>query len=250
MFFATKQKKHPILRLISGPMMAVFVNMMASHASAEQIIQFEPSENIRHAAKKFLEEMTNAADNPSITINVNQLDQRLRLRHCVNKLHTSLPAGSKSDGRMTVAVSCNLPVSWKVLISATVYKFADVIVAKNNIAKKSIISEQDIEVKRVNISTLRKEPVQNKAQVVDTSPKRFLKAGSVIFKDSICMVCRGDIVQISAKNQFFAINLQGIALADATMGESTKVRNTQSKRSFSARVIGKDQLEVILAAAR
>ncbi len=89
-----------------------------------------------------------------------------------------------------------------------------------------------------------------KAQVLNTSPKRNIRAGSVIFEDSICMVCRGDIVQVSAKNQFLAINLQGVALADATIGENTKVRNLQSKRSFNARVVGKNQLEVSLTAVK
>ena len=78
----------------------------------------------------------------------------------------------------------------------------------------------------------------------------MLFRSSIIFEDSICLVCRGDSVQITAKSDFLNINLEGIALADANIGEMTLVRNKQSKRSFSAKVIGKDRLEVKLASKR
>ena len=249
-FFAAKHEKKSILRESIRLFLAILVNILPIVVNAQQTSTFEPAENIRLAAKIFLEEMTNAADNPSISVNIGQLDPRLRLRQCDNKLQSFLPGSSKPTGRVTVGVSCTSPVLWKIFISATVDEYIQVIVAKTNIAKKSIITAQDIEFKRVNIAVLRKQPVTTKAQVLNTSPKRYISAGSVIFEGNICMVCRGDIVQVSAGNKYLAINLQGVALADATIGENTKVRNLQSKRSFNAKVIGKNQLEVTLAAVK
>jgi len=249
-FFAVKHKKGSFLRVFFGLSLAILVNIFVSSANAQTTAIFEPVKNIKLAAKIFLEEITNAADNPSISVSIGKLDPRLHLRQCSGNLQASLPASSKQTGRVMVVVACSGPVSWKIFVSATVAEFTEVIVAKNSIAKKSIISEQDIEIKRVNSANLRKQPAKNKKQVINTSPKRFIKAGDVIFEDNICLVCRGDTVQISARNQFLAINLQGIALADATLGESTKVRNQQSKRSFNARVVGKNQLEVTLAAVK
>lgn len=249
-FFAVKHEKKRFLRVFSGLSLAILANIFVSFANAQTTATFEPAENIRLAAKIFLEEITNAADNPSILVTISKLDPRLQLRQCNSNLQAFLPASSKQTGRVMVGISCSSPVLWKIFVSATVNEFTEVVVAKTNIGKKSIISEQDIELKRVNNTSLRKQPATTKAQVINTSPKRFIRSGTVIFEDSICMVCRGDTVQISARNQFIAINLQGIALADATIGESTKVRNQQSKRSFNARVVGKNQLEVTLAAVK
>lgn len=246
-FFAAKPKKKRFSRLFGGLTVTILVNFLTSFTVVAQSPTFESVENIRLAAKNFLEEKTKAADNPTISVEIGKLDPRLRLRHCNNELHVFLPASSKTSGRITVGIRCNNPVLWKIFVSATVNEFIEVVVAKSNIDRKSVISMQDIELKQVNRSILRKQPATTKTQVVNTSPKRFLRAGSVIFEESICMVCRGDIVQISAKSQFLALNLQGIALADATLGESTKVRNLQSKRSFSAKVVGKNQLEVAIA---
>lgn len=249
-FFTVKHKKIRILGVLSGLSLAVLVNVLVSFANAQSTAVFEPTENIRLAAKIFLEEITNAADNPSISVNIGKLDPRLQLRQCNDHLQAFMPASSKPTGRVMVGISCSSPVLWKIFISATVDEFIEVVVARSNIAKKSLISEQDIEIKRVNSAKLRKQPATTKEQVINTSPKRFLRAGAVIFEDGICMVCRGDTVQISARNKYLAINLQGIALADATIGESTKVRNLQSKRSFNAKVVGKNQLEVTLAAVK
>ncbi len=249
-FFTVRHNRKTFLRRLIELSLIIIVNILSSSVGAQPTSSFESADNIRLAAKIFLEEITNAADNPSLTISIGSLDPRLKLRHCNDKLQAFLPPSSKPMGRVTVGISCSSPVLWKIFISASVDQFTQVIVAKNNIAKKSIITEQDIAFKRVNSAMLRKQPATTKAQVVNTSPKRNLRAGSVIFEDSICMVCRGDIVQISAKNQYLAINLQGVALADATIGESTKIRNLQSKRSFSAKVIGKSQLEVTLTAVQ
>ncbi len=249
-FFAPNHEKSIFTKVLVGLGALLCLNLSVSLVSADQYQVFESSKNIQLAAKIFLEEMTNAADNQEIEVTVNNLDPRLRLRLCEDKLQTYLPMDNKRTGRITVGISCQSPVAWKVFVSATVYEYADVVIAKTSMTKKDVITIQDIEIKRVNISKLNKQPIINLTQAINTSARRYLRAGSIIFEDSICMVCRGDVVQISAKSQFFNINLQGIALADATIGENTQVRNSQSNRSFNARVIGKNRLEVSLAATK
>jgi len=249
-FFPTKAKRNPLNKANIITTASVCFFLMTPPLPAEQRPLYENTENIRLAATNFLQEITNAADNPSIEVKVNDMDSRLRLRHCESQLHADLPPNSKSKGRVTVSINCTHPVSWRVFVSATVYEYADVVVAKNVLAKKTLISEQDIEIKKVNISTLRKQPIFNKTQVINTRTKRYLRAGTIISADSICMVCRGDVVEVIAKNSFFNINLKGVALADATLGSNTKIRNSQSNRSFTARVIGRNQLEVPLIATQ
>ncbi len=245
-FFNPIDKKTPCQRVLT--ILKGFALLLIIHfnVNAEPMQRFESAKNIKLAAKSFLEEMTNAADNPNIVIKINQLDPRLRLRHCANNLQSFLPRGSRKKGRVTVGVSCNAPVLWKLFVSASVNEFADVVVAKSNLTKKTMITAQDLEIRNMNISALRYQPVFNISQVVNTKSQRYIRSGSIVFEEHICMICRGDIVNVKAKNEYFSINMQAIALANANMGQIAMVRNTQSKRTFNAKVIGKDQLEVSL----
>ncbi len=211
-----------------------------------QNASFHTSDEIRNTAKIFLEEMTSAADNPNIEVKVNQLDPRLKLRKCSDTLLTELSRGSKVQGKVTVAVSCGQPVAWKIYISADIAEYSQVIVAARSLPRKTTITESDIERKSVNIAALRKPPMLTDSLVVGSTTKRNINKGRLIFEDSVCMVCRGDKVHITAKSEFFSINMEAVALADAGIGETTLVRNKQSKRSFTAKVVSRDRLEVTL----
>ncbi len=214
---------------------------------AEQAqVKFETSQIITAKAKSFLEETSSPADRTGIEVTVNQLDPRLRLRKCSNALKAYFPSGSRRMGKVTVAVSCDSPVAWKVFVSAGIYEYTEVVVAQKTISRKSIITNADITLERVNISKLRGRPALDLNQVVGSSTKKQIRTGVVVFEHDICMVCKGASVQVVAKNEHFNINMEGTALADAAIGEVIQVRNKKSKRSFRAKVIGRNQLEVSL----
>jgi flagellar basal body P-ring formation protein FlgA len=220
--------------------------MLCSSGAIASSSNFHSSQEIRETAKIFLEKMTTAADNSNIEINVNDLDPRLKLKKCSDKLQTELSRGSKMNGKVTVLVACQQPVAWKIFISADIVEYADVIVAARAIPRKTTITAKDIEQKRVDIAKLRKSPIFNQNLVVGSTTKRNINKGKLVYADSICMVCRGDNVQITAKSKYFSINMDAVALSDASIGETTLVRNKQSKRSFSAKVVSRDRLEVTL----
>jgi len=247
LFFGIKDNKNPIRRRIRGSIALLFTLVSMTSTSAELIKAFESNEDIRQTAKIFLEETANAADNPAIEVSINKIDSRLRLRKCDSGMQPFLPVGAKHRGKTTVAIRCEAPIAWKIFVSANISEFAEVVVANRNLSKKTIISKQDIQIQRVNVSSLRNQPALSAADVLGSSPKRQIRSGSIIFIDGICMVCRGDNVKVSAQSKFFSIDLEGIALADAHIGEMTSVRNVQSKRTFNAKVVGKDRLEVSLS---
>ncbi len=247
LFITTKPQNALITQFFFGLRLLIYALFLSKGAIAETTSISEPIESIQLAAKIFLEENTNAADNTAIEVDIHNLDPRLRLRKCIDDLNVSLPRGSDFKGRVTVAVTCKSPIAWKVLVSANINEFAMVVVSKKAITKKALISGDDVVLKKINIAKLRKKPLLSLSQVVNTFSKRSIRADVLLYEDSVCMVCRGALVQISAKNPFININLEGIALKDASYGEITQVRNTQSKRLFNATVIGKNKLMVSLA---
>ena len=207
---------------------------------------YESSENIRNTAKSFLEEMTSPADIMDTELNVGNIDPRLKLKKCHQPLVAYLPQGSKSVGKISIGVKCAGPIPWKVFISASNYRYQSVIYAKNTLRKGQLISKQDLGIKRVRLNNRHKQPAIDYQQVVMTSPRRFIRAGSVIFTDSVCMVCRGHKVNVSTGNEFFSINVEAEALADASVGESVRLRNGSSRRIFNGMVVGRNKAQVTL----
>ena len=218
----------------------------SSFALAESNVQFESAVSIEKKAIAFLKAEASSGQNSNLEVSIKHLDPRLRLRKCDDELKSFFPTGSKKNGKVTVAVSCSSPVVWKVFVSASIYEYAKVVVAKKMLSRNSVISAKDIALERVNVSNLRRAPILLDSGAIGSTPKRTIRAGSIIYQDSICMVCRGDYVTVTAKNQFFDINMEAIALEDASIGEMTQVRNKKSKRAFNAKVVGRNQLEVLL----
>jgi len=212
---------------------------------------------IEQAAKIFLEEKQVAADNASREtiladreIKIGTIDPRTRLKPCDGELKAFLPQQYKASGKMTVGVHCTGSVAWKVFLPASIERFMDVWVTSRSISPQEIITRQDVELQRVRFSNARRQPLENIELIENTSPRKRLSAGSVIYQDALCMVCRGDKVSVNAQSSFMSIMVEGVALSDAIMGETTQVRNSKSKRVFAAIVTGKNQLSVNLSRSR
>ncbi|TQV84876.1 flagellar basal body P-ring formation chaperone FlgA [Aliikangiella coralliicola] len=215
--------------------------------TAKNAENYQSLEEIRQAAKKFLEEKQPSADIASTEITVGHIDPRTRLQLCDNGLVAFLPSGSRLKGKTTVGVRCNGKQSWKLFLSAKIERYQHVWVTTRNLRPSDILTKSDLTRQRVLTTNMRKIPVEDIALIMNTSPKRSMRSGSVIFQDSVCMVCKGQKVSVSANSQFITINVDGMALNDAALGETAQVRNSKSKRIFGAIVTGKNQLSVNLA---
>ena len=216
------------------------------NASAKNADYYESSQNIRNTAKVFLEEMTSSADITDTELNIGNIDPRLKLRKCGQPLIAYLPPGSKHTGKINVGIKCVGPIQWKMFLSASSYQYQTVIYAKNTLKKGQTINRQDLGKKRVKIDTRNKQPAFDYSEVALTSPRRFIRAGAIIFTDAICMVCRGNRVNVSTGNEYFSINVEAEALADASIGEMVRLRNKNSRRIFDGKVVGRNKAQVVL----
>lgn len=207
---------------------------------------FHPIENIYNTAKIFLEKHSNA-DPTDTEVSLGKIDPRIKFTQCDTKLAAFFPQGVKKIGKMTVGVRCNGKVKWKLFIAAKIERYETVWIAKHSLATNDTINQKDLSQQRVRIDSLRQSPMKDIHLIRGTSPKKRIRAGSIIYQDAICMVCHGDKVSIVANNSFINVSVEGVALGDAKLGENVKIRNLQSKRIFTAIVIGKRQLSVKLA---
>lgn len=212
-------------------------------------------EDIRSTAKQFLlqhalagqsNETTDDIENTELQVKIGRIDPRIRLNQCDVPLEAFFPQYAKTSGKVTLGVRCNGSVAWKIFVSATVKHYQQVWVAARNLSKNDLLTKSDVLQKKLVLNDGRRMPLQDLSLIVGTSPKRNMRAGSVIYQDSLCLVCRGNKVSVNAKNSFINISADGVALADAILGESVQIKNSQSKKIFTAIVIGRNQLSVEL----
>lgn len=246
-FISTKRHSGVIRALLTGITAGLMLLInLTSHA--QTLNTSHSHQEIRQAAKKFLEEKQVAADIEGITISIGKVDPRLRLVQCTGDIVAFAPQSIPSRGRTTIGVQCEGVVAWKVLLTANIQIFQNVWVARRFLSANDLITSADVSQQKVDITNMRKVPIENLELILNTSPKRSMRPGAIIYQDSICMVCRGERVAITAKNEFLSIQVEGIALTDASIGETAQIRNSKSKRVFGAIVTGKNQLSVRLSA--
>ena len=221
---------------------SLFLVCIISNTQAATSVQ--AIEEIRQTAKIFLEEKQSSADNPNIEITLGNIDPRMKLVKCDGELQAFFPQSARTKGKTTVGVKCIGTVAWKLFISANIQEFQDVWVSTRNLSTNEIISANDIKLTRMLVSGMRKAPIEDLKQILNTSPRRSIRSGSIIFNDSVCLVCRGEKVSVIAQNNYMSIRVDGIALSNASLGETTQIRNSKSKRIFGAKVTGKSQLSV------
>lgn len=219
---------------------------LSLHLSATNI---ESVEEIRLAAKKFLEEKQVSADKENIEVTIGNIDNRVRLAKCDKPLQVFLAQAGRTRGKTTVGIRCDGHRNWKVYVSANVVERQAAWVVNRNISAGELIMTSDLVKTKITVSDIRKVPMTDIKQLVNASPKRAMRAGSPIFQGSLCLVCRGDKVTVSAANQYLSINVEGVAMGDALLGETVKVKNSSSRKTFGATVIGKSQLNVKIASA-
>ncbi|MGX5173472.1 flagellar basal body P-ring formation chaperone FlgA [Aliikangiella sp. IMCC44653] len=235
-----------LLRLIKSLFLLAISITSVNAAQTGVASNVHSVEKIRQAAKKFLEEKQQAADNPNIVIKIGHIDNRLRLTQCDSQLEMFLPQAIRSSGKTTVGVKCDAPVSWKIYVAAEINWFQQAWVLNRNVARDTLLSKNDVSQRKIKMTAGRRIPLLDVNQIINSTTKNNMRRGAVVFQDSVCFVCRGDKVTVTAKSQFLNVDVEGVALSDAMLGESVQVRNSSSKKIFAAQVTSKSQLSVNL----
>jgi flagella basal body P-ring formation protein FlgA len=85
---------------------------------------------IRAAAQTFVSQHVPKQKPGAVTVNVGELDPRLRLAPCAEPLKATLPAGATFRERMTVAVSCRGESTWTVYVPVSIETQTNVLVLR------------------------------------------------------------------------------------------------------------------------
>ncbi len=137
----------------------------------------------------------------------------------------------------------------KVKIWGYVEAKVAVLVLKNSVINKAVITEQDLTIEFKPFSRLPQDVILDKNLVIGKQVKMSLKPGTVLRYSHIerpMIIKRNQIVEIVAKGENFIVRTKGIALQEGKEGEKIKVKNLSSKKIIWGKVISSDEVEVSL----
>ncbi len=211
----------------------VMVLMIATGIPASASTDIHPVEEIRQAVEQFLQKPLGSAATEDVTIEIGQLDGRLRLARCEEALQTRFPPGGRRDGNTAVRVSCDRPVTWSLYVPVTVERYVDVLVARRSLPRHHTLTPADLSFERIEVSRHAGTYHEEKASLVGLQTRRSIRPGQIVGTQHVTqpdVVSRGQRVIILAKTGTVAIRMRGEALENGTPGDYIRVKNSSSGR--------------------
>ncbi len=193
--------------------------------------------SLKTAAERFVQSKITIDSDNRTEVSGGKLDPRLRLTPCTSEIIAFLPPGSRLQGNTTVGVRCELPKPWSIYIPIKISIYQKVIVAVTRMSRGQIVNDSDITLSEVDISQIRGHSYINKDDLIGTKLKSTLKANQVIDSSSVCLICKGDTVNITANSTSISVSMSGVALNDGSKGDKIRVQNNSSRRIIEAVII-------------
>jgi flagella basal body P-ring formation protein FlgA len=207
------------------------------------------------ATTSFLEQeieshLQRSARDARYEVQVNRLDNRLRLPLCPEgALQAELESPAEPVGRVTVRLSCESEVRWRLFVPAQVSLYQPVLVTTRPLSRHAVISKQDVTLLERDVGLLNNAYLTDLDQVTGLRLRRQVAADTVLAPNQLEqqeVVKRGDKVVISAANSHVSVRMPGEALENGNMGSQIRVRNIRSGRTVKARITGPGQVEVAM----
>lgn len=183
-------------------------------------------------------------DEKRIKLSALPLDSRIPDRSCNTQPDVSSSSTPPFNRQITTQVKCNDPQGWAQYVHIKVVKLAPVVVTTANLARGEIITNSHLKVEMQPIHFVRVQYLDNPKLLIGSRSKRNIREGLPILLNQICMVCKGDSVNIYASLKGLKIKTTGIALEDGTLGEQILVENKKTGKVLNVRVDGVESVQV------
>jgi len=126
-------------------------------------------------------------------------------------------------------------------------RFAEVLVAADKIKRHEILCEQQFELKRTDVTSLREQPVISTAELVGQRAKRNLRMGSILTTGAMEPVPDievGGEVTIVFTDDWGTVTVSGRALETGWVGSRVRVKNLTSGKVIVGTVVPGRSVEV------
>ncbi len=147
----------------------------------------------------------------------------------------------------SVVFNVNGRFSKKVWATATIEVLTEVVITKRPIKRYQLITENDICLKKENLTRLPSSIITNIEEVLGKRTKRKINANEILRPDFIelpPLVKRGDVVSIVAESDFLRITALGEVKGKGRKGDRVRVMNLDSKKNIYAHVLDSNTVKV------
>lgn len=127
----------------------------------------------------------------------------------------------------------------------------EVPVLKHHMAAGETIRSEDITTTLIPERQLRRDVLADATDIIGKTPKRGVSAKRPIRGSEVGtprLVEKGKMVELRYTTAYMSIQSRGEALENGSLGESIRIKNLDTERAISGRVVGTNLIEVNLAA--
>ena len=221
----------------------LFISLGCSYSFAETNYRKEIENFAQSLVFAKYEVSHNLKSDERLYTKVSPLDKRLTYTPCKFDLTGEIVA-NKLKKNTSVKVTCPAPDSWTVYVRIKVQLLRPSIVTRNALRKGETLRLANIERIYLDKSKLRNGSFSEVHPLIGTRLKRNLSANKVIRNRDICFVCKGDKVTIHAIKNGLSIKASGIALSDANIGGTVRVKNSRTQRIIVGTVSALKEVQV------
>lgn len=220
---------------------AVFAFVLAKNVAANTMSVHEKIENQIHA---YIKGKIEQSPDKKSEITISPIDRRKKLTSCGNNLAIALSSKRGIRRNNTVSVSC--PNAWRIFVPVQVKTLSPVVTARQNLAVGELLTVQNLVIEYVDTSMVVGPVVYKIEDIAGSKVKRYIQGGRPLLANLICMVCKDEQVNITAKNGSLQIKSTGVALNDGSRGQKISIKNNSSGRIIEATVVAVGHAEINL----
>lgn len=178
---------------------------------------------IKNVVTVFVQQQT-AALPGKVAYKIDEIDRRITLPECA-RLEAFLPAGSQLMGKTAVGVRCNAAGGWSIFVPVQIRVSLSLLVSAHQLPLGHTLQEQDLASQETEIS--RAAGFSGPEQVIGKVLRYGISAGQVLREDMLrppYSVTQGQAVQLAVQGSGFGIRSEGVALNNASDGQTVQVR--------------------------
>ncbi len=214
--------------------------LLLLHSAAALSAQDHAS--LRAAVSAFVGQQTTTLPG-RVSFNVDEIDQRINLKSC-NKFEAYLPPGSQLMGRVSVGVRCLDTNGWSIYIPVQIKISRDLIISARTLSMGQIIHEEDIA--RLTSEVNQSGVITDARLVIGKVLRYSVAAGYVLREDMLrapYSVKQGQSVQLTVQGNGFKLSSSGVALNNASEGETVQIR-TSTGRTVSGIAVNEGVVKI------
>ncbi|MES2675635.1 MAG: flagellar basal body P-ring formation chaperone FlgA [Pseudomonadota bacterium] len=245
-FFSVGTYSHQDILKSLGNLAMILLSLSPNDLQAQPAIV--GIEQLRLDIAQFLTAEYRSTNATRVNIKVGALDSRLRLE-CDQPLAFNLQDPSNNGGNVNTQVACRGTSQWTILVPAQATVFRPMAVASRNLQRGELVNSEDVGVEVLDASQYRQGYSSNPEDIIGKELKYPVNKGDAFRESALntqLAIKRGDEVSLESLAGSIRVVTTGTAITNGRIGQQIRVKNNQSTRIVSAKVIGPGKVQSIL----